>query len=320
MARKIADTKKMTHEEWIELRKSSIGGSDSSVCVNMNQYSSLITLYADKMGVSKEKETTEAMRLGTDLEAYVAERFCEKEDKKVRNDFGMYADDEYDFLTANIDRKVVGENAGLECKVMGSFNGYNLEAGEVPAHYYCQCQHYCMVMGFEKVYLAILVLQRGLFVNEIKRDDDFIAQMRQAEIDFWKNYVEKSIAPEPDGSESSIETLKEMYPTATKETELAIPGLDRMIQDYKAFKELENEYKEKAERTKGIICAKLGTTEIGIGDMYGCSWKNQSKKGFDYKRLEAELPDIYKKYATVSEYRVFRTKQIIGGKSDSRRT
>ena len=73
MARKIADTKKMTHEEWVQLRKSSIGGSDSAICVNMNPYSGLITLYADKMGLSSEKETSEAMRLGTDLEAYVAE-------------------------------------------------------------------------------------------------------------------------------------------------------------------------------------------------------------------------------------------------------
>ena len=79
MPRKIVNTKKISHEEWLELRKKSIGGSDSAVCVGMNQYSSLITLYAEKKDLSKDKETSEAMRLGTDLEAYVAERFCEKE-------------------------------------------------------------------------------------------------------------------------------------------------------------------------------------------------------------------------------------------------
>ena len=310
MAKKIADTKKMTHEDWLALRKSSIGGSDAAACVNMNSYSSLITLYADKKGLSSEKETTEAMRLGTDLEQYVAERFMEKTGKKVRNDFGMYADDEYDFLTANLDRKVVGENAGLECKVMGSFNGYNLEIGEVPSHYYCQCQHYMSVMGFDKMYLAILVLQRGLYVNEINRDDDFIKQLRAAEIDFWQNYVMKNQVPEPDGSEASIETLKELYPKARPEAEISIPGLDTMILDYKAASQMEKEFKEKKEALKGKICTILGRNEIGLGMEYGCSWKNQSKMTFDDKRLKAEMPAIYAKYAKPSEYRVFRTKQM----------
>jgi len=30
MARKIVNTKKISHEEWLELRKKSIGGSDSA--------------------------------------------------------------------------------------------------------------------------------------------------------------------------------------------------------------------------------------------------------------------------------------------------
>lgn len=310
MARKIADTKNMTHEAWIELRKSSIGGSDAGTCVNMNQYSSLLTLYADKKGLSKDKETSEAMRLGTDLEAYVAERFCEKEGKKVRNDFFMYADDELDFLTANVDRRIVGENAGLECKTMGSFNGYNLEQGEIPSHYFCQCQHYMMVMGFDRMYLAVLVLQRGLYVIEVKRDDGFIKQLREAEIDFWINYVQKGKMPEPDGSDSSLDTLKELYPDARKGTEITVPGLDSLIRDYKAQKAMADEYKEKAERSKAIICSRLGTAEAGIGLEYGCSWKNQSKTSIDEKRLKAEHPEIYSQYAKVSDYRVFRTKTL----------
>lgn len=312
MPRKIADTKKMTHEEWLALRKSSIGGSESGTCVNMNPYSSLITLYADKKGLSKEKETSEAMRLGTDLEAYVAERFCEQEGKKVRNDFSMYADDEYDFITANIDRKVVGENAGLECKTMGSFNGYNLEAGEIPSHYYAQCQHYMMVMGFDRMYLAILVLQRGLYVVEVERNDDFIKKLREAEIDFWTNYIEKDIIPPADGSDASMDTLKELYSDARKDSEITIPGLDQMIRDYKAMGEMEKEYKERKLAIQGKICTILGLNDVGIGNEFGCSWKKQSKtSGYDMDRLTRDYPNInVDKYKKISEYRVFRTRKL----------
>ena len=310
MPRKIADTKKMTHEEWLELRKSSIGGSDAAATVSMNPYSSLISLYADKKGLSKDKETSEAMRLGTDLEAYVAERFCEKEGKKVRNDFFMYADDEYDFLTANVDRRIVGENAGLECKTMGSFNGYNLEGEEIPPHYYCQCMHYMSVMGFEKMYLAILVLQKGLYVFTIDRDEDFINSLRAAEVEFWTHNIMNDIMPAPDGSESSLDTLKELYPEGQKNTEIAIWGLDPMVRDYRAFKSLEKEYHDKAEELKARICAKLGDNEVGVGDNFGCSWKNQTKPNISPAKLKARYPKIYKELVEISKFRVFRTRNL----------
>ena len=311
MARKIADTKKMTHDQWVQLRKSSIGGSDAAICVNMNPYAGSLSLYADKMGLSKEKETSEAMRLGTDLEQYVAERFMEKTGKKVRNDFAMYADDDYDFLTANIDRKVVGENAGLECKVMGSFHGYNFENGDVPSHYYCQVQHYMMIMGFDMVYLAILVLQRGLYVIEIKRDDDFIKQLREAEIAFWTTYVMQERMPEPDG-ESDFDTLKQLYPREMPSSEIIVSGLDRMVTDYKSVKSIADDYAKQAESIKARICQKLGRNEVGIGVQYGVSWKTQSKtSGYDMARLQADYPNVdINKYKKISEYRVFRTKDL----------
>ena len=316
MARKIADTKKISHDEWLKLRKCSIGGSDSATCVNMNPYSDLLTLYANKKGLSKDKETNEAMRLGTDLEAYVAERFTEKTGKKVRNDFFMYADDEYDYITANIDRRIVGENACLECKTMGSFSGYNLETGEIPSHYFCQCQHYMMVLGFNMVYLAILVLQRGLYVIEVKRDDDFIKSLREAETGFWTQYIMQDKMPDPDGSDSSLDTLKHLYAKGYKDSEITIPGLDRMITQYKAIKEVADDYSKQAERIKAQICQKLGKNEIGLGVAYGCSWKTQSKtSGYDMARLQADYPSInIDKYKKVSEYRVFRTKDLTKAK------
>jgi predicted phage-related endonuclease len=253
------------------------------------------------------------MRLGTDLEEYVAKRFCEETGKRVINDLFMYMDDEYDFMTANIDRKIIGEKAGLECKTMGSFNGYNLESGEYPTHYAVQCQHYMMVLGWERMYLAILVLQRGLFVFEVERDDEFIKSLREAEIDFWTNYVEKSRIPAPDGSEASLETLRQLYPEEKPNTEIAIPGLDRLIRDYKAMSEMAKDYQKRAEAVKQLICEKLGDNAVGIGDDFGCSWKKQSKVSVSPKRLKEKYPAIFKELAEVSEYRVFRTRNLKKG-------
>ena len=309
MARKLVNTKEISHDEWLILRKKSIGGSDAGAVMGMNQYVSAITLYADKMGLSKEKETTEAMRLGNDLEEYVAQRFCEQTGKKVRRDNFMWMHDEYDFITANVDREVIGENAGLECKTMNSFADYDLEGGECPAHYFCQCQHYMMVKGYDKMYLAILVFQRGIYIIEVERDDDFIKQMLQEEVSYWVNHIEAKQMPAPDGSDDSIETVKTIYPDGF-EGEVQLWKADEKIKKFRELGELIKTLEKQQNEIKAELCYELGDATVGMGDNYACSWKNQSKTTVDAKLLKSKYPAIYENVKKTSEYRVFRTKEI----------
>ena len=310
MARKLADKKTLTHEGWLELRKSSIGGSEIAAILGMNPYSSAITVYADKHDLSKPIVENEAMREGRELEWYVADRYMEKTGKKVRNDFYVYADDEYDYMTANIDRRIVGENAGLECKrMLFSANDYNFEAGEVPKMYYVQCQWYCMIFGFDHMDFAVWVPGKGVYVVTIPRNDDFISDMRSRAIDFWENNVLAHRMPVPDGSEASIETLKEIYPKPVENTSVMIPGLDKMVSDYKELNKMAQEYTKRADQIKADICRKIGTNEVAIGNDYECSWKMTSRTGFDKDRLKADHPEIYSKYVTKTSYRKFGAKK-----------
>lgn len=308
MARKLVNTKEITHDQWLALRRQSLGGSDSGICVNMNQYESLIELYSKKKGLVKDTEDNEAMRQGRDLEQYVADRFMEATGKKVINDHFMYLDDEYDFISANFDRKVVGESAGLECKTMNSFNGYNLAAGEIPEHYYCQLQHYCMVMNWTHIYIGILVYQRAFYWHKVDRNDDFIKTLREAETAFWTQYMMQDRIPEPDGSESSIATLKELYPHGYKDVAITVPSLDRRVRDYYEKKSIADDFSKQAEQIKASICKDLGKAEIGLGVDYGVTWKNQSRtSGYDMDRLQRDYPNIdISKYKKITEFRQFR--------------
>lgn len=311
MARKLVNVKEISHDEWLDLRKKSIGGSDAGAVMGMNQYVSAITLYADKMGLSKPKETNEAMRLGNDLEEYVAQRFCEMTGKKVRRDNFMWMHDEYDFITANVDREIVGENAGLECKTMSSFADYDLEGGECPAHYYCQCQHYMMVKGYDKMYLAILVFQKGVYILEVERNDEFIAEMLQSEITFWRENIEKKQMPAPDGSDNSIDTLNEIYPEGFEGTvQILSHDDDAKIKKFNELGDLIKKLQGQQDEIKAQICAELGPAAYGEGKEYACSWKNQSRASVSTKKLKELYPNIYAELVNVSEYRVFRTKKI----------
>ena len=309
MARKLINTKEISHEQWLTLRKKSIGGSDAGALMDMNPYQSPVSLYADKKGLSKDKESNEAMRLGNDLEDYVARRWMKKTEKKVRADNFMYQHDEYDFITANIDRDVVGENAGLECKTMSGFAKYDLENGEVPAQYYAQCQHYMLVKGYDKMYLAILVFQRGIYCLEVERNEEFIKELLAAEIDFWTNYIEKDQMPPPDGSDASMEAIKQIYPSDIN-SQMQLPNADAEIRRYleleKAIKDIEEEKK----KIQAQLCARLGDTGVGIDTEYACSWKSQARTSVDSAKLKKEFPEVYEKCKKTSEFRVFKAKKV----------
>ena len=50
-------------------------------------------------------------------------------------------------MIANVDRLIVGENAGLECKTTSAYNAKEWDGDEVPAQYILQVQHYMAVTG-----------------------------------------------------------------------------------------------------------------------------------------------------------------------------
>ena len=192
---------------------------------------------------------------------------------------------------------------------MSGFAKYDLEDGEVPAQYYAQCQHYMMVKGYDKMYLAILVFQRGIYCLEVERNEEFIKELLAAEIDFWTNYIEKDQMPPPDGSDASMEAIKQIYPSDIN-SQMQLPNADAEIRRYlelgKAIKDIEEEKK----KIQAQLCARLGDTGVGIDTEYACSWKSQVRASVDSAKLKKEFPEVYEKCKKTSELRVFKAKKV----------
>lgn len=60
-------------------------------------------------------------------------------------------------MIANVDRTVIGENAGLEIKTAGVSQYKKWKGDEIPDAYYCQCLHYMAVTGADYWYIAVLL-------------------------------------------------------------------------------------------------------------------------------------------------------------------
>ena len=310
MAKKIINTKDISREEWLEIRRNSLGGSDSASACGVSPWKSPLELWCEKEGMVPDKESNEAMRRGVYLEEYVAQRFEEETGKKVRRDNHMYADDHFPCLTANIDRVIVGENAGLECKTMNDFSSkdYDIESGEIPVQYYYQLQHYMMVMGWQYMYIAFSTNFKFVWLK-VDRNEDFIRDMKQKELDFWYNYVVKRQRPEADGSDSAMETLTRLYPEERPDS-VTYFDFDALGERYQQLSDMANRIKKEKEDIKSRICDSMQDAELGLSGGYKASWKTQTKESIDTKRFKADHPDLWEIYKTTSTSRVFRLSEI----------
>ena len=310
-AQVLVKTLNIDRNEWLEYRRKGVGGSDAAAIIGLDRYRSPFDVYADKLGLRPEIPDNEAMRQGRDLEQYVAERFMEATGKKVRRRNAVLQHPEHHWMLANIDRWVVGENAGLECKTTSVLNRCKFSQGEFPPNYYVQCVHYMAVTGAERWYLAVLVLNKAFHVFTIERDEAEVQALIAAEKDFWENHVLKQIPPTPDGSESTSEIIKQLFPEAREREEVALYGHEEKIQQYLELDARVKELTQERDAIKQELQLALADVEIGRAQGYIVEWKNQIRQTLDTQRLKTEQVEIYEKYLKPAQtVRIFKVKEV----------
>jgi len=301
-------TEGLSHQDWLALRQKSIGGSDAAAIIGLNPWSTPYSVWADKTDRLPPKEDNEAMRQGRDFEDYVASRFTEATGKKARRANAVFKNPDYPFAHANIDRMIVGEDAGLECKTTSVLNLKKFKDGEYPDSYYVQCMHYMAVTGLKKWYLAVLVLNQGFYWYEINRSEEEINSLMEQEADFWE-YVKTDKEPPADGFDVTTDAIKTVYADSSDGI-VNLFGRENLIKEYYAQKENEKAIQSKIEEIKQTLMMDLGENETGTVGAYKVTWKPQSKWTFDHKKFAEEHTDMdLEKYFKTSSFRKFDIKE-----------
>ena len=283
-------TKGMTREEWLAERRKSIGGSDAAGIIGLSKWSSAYSVWADKTGRLPDKEETEAMRLGTDLEDYVAKRWAAEKGKNVIRNNHIIKNPKYPFAHANIDRAVKGERAGLECKTTSTLDVKQFHGTEFPEQYYAQCVHYLAVTGWDKWYLAVLVYGRGFYTYELQRDEAEIKALMDAEADFWE-CVKNDTPPAVDGSDATTDALTAIYTESVPGT-VELFGREKLLDEYEQIVRQQKALAERREEIENTIKADLGNNERGLCGKYAISWKTQQRSTLNSKALQAAHPEL----------------------------
>ena len=299
----------MSREDWLAERRKSIGGSDAAAVCGLSKWESPYSVWANKRGLTPEKEQTEAMRQGRDLEGYVAERFCEGTGLKVRRENAILINPKYPFAHANVDRMIVGEDAGLECKFTSSLNIKRFKDVEFPEDYYVQCVHYLAVTGCLRWYLAVLVAGRAFYMFELKRDEDEIKSLMDQEAEFWHGYVETGTEPPIEGSEATAETIDAIYLSdAGGDCDLSLYESD--LKTYLNLGEKISNLKHEREEIANNIKLYMKDDRYGFSTIASVSWTSSVRERFDVASFKRDHPGVYSRYIKTSPVRTFRISAI----------
>lgn len=307
----ITKVKTASREEWLKLRSQYIGGSDAAAVVGLNPFSSPYALWAEKTGQIPCFAGNLATEVGTFLEEFVAQKFAAETGKKVRKCNQSFLNSDYPFAIANIDREIVGEDAGLEIKTTSELNMKKFKGGEYPANYYCQCVHYMAMTGKQRWYLAVLIGNRDFRWFTIERDEAEIAALMGAEADFWE-LVKNRTPPVADGSRATTDAIKTIFAESSEDTvdlTLKLPALLQYIDLDKQIAELETLRDEAANRIKSF----MGEAGGGECDGYRVSWKSSTRRTFDSKKFAKENPGLdLTGYYKETSARTFRVTEMKG--------
>ncbi|EEL0866972.1 hypothetical protein G9H84_002356 [Listeria monocytogenes] len=307
----LTSIKDMDRTQWLLTRRQGIGGSDAGIIMGLNKYKTAFELWLDKTGqILPDESAGEAAYWGNQMEEVVAKEFEKRTGKKVRRSNMMYQHPEHDFMLANVDRFIVGEDALLECKTASAYLAKEWESDEVPATYLVQIQHYLAVTGKSKAYVAVLIGGNKFIWKEIERDEELINQIIAFELDFWETNVKGQLAPALDGSSAAEKYLKDRF-AKSEDKQIILP---KTFNEYLTERaNLERDIKLLETRKKEIdnnIKGHMESAEKALSDNYEVSWKSMTSKRVDTKKLKEKFSDIYLTVLMESHSRKFTVKEI----------
>lgn len=307
-------------------RTQGIGGSDAAAVLGISPHKTPLRVYQEKLGLCEPEPETPAMRWGKLLEDAVADEYAHVTGRKVRRRNVTLRHEDHPFLTAHIDRDVVGGKRILEVKTANAFAHEWGPAGtdEIPPAYVVQVQHYLAVTDNDVCDVAALIGGQDFRLYEVQRDDDLIRMMLDEEVRFWREHVEPRVPPAPSSAAECSERWRRAVIgstiTANEAFLLDVQDLVVLKAQAKANKRMQDELRRR-------IFSALGDHEAAVDETGSLvvTWKNRKQfdvaafvqafpelsedprfRRFDPALLKAQQPTVHRQFVTTSDTRVLR--------------
>ena len=296
-------------------RKTYLGGSDIAALLGGNPNKTPLDVFYEKVGdgfVAKVPDAAQQrrMRRGKKLEPYVLEMLQDEHAINVVARNCRYADNTYRFLAAEIDFEWTHAGEDLVCngeiKTVHPFAAGqwgDADSEDVPMQYAAQSMYGLMITGRPMCQYAVLFGADDLTLYHVERDEELIENIRKTAVDFWRNHVQTGTPPPP----RTFEDLKRLWPKDSGKAFAADSDFKLLVEAYQIAKGGVEKAKSLADDARFAILSTMRdcTTALVDGKKV-CTYKSQKSHRFDTDRFKIDHGDLYKEYASESEFRVLR--------------
>ena len=304
----VGKTTEMTHQQWLDMRKKSVGGSEIAAALGLSRWRSPFDVWAEKTGhVTRKDELTDAMRFGTLLEPVIRKEFARRNGLEVCECPYILAHKDYPFMTCNLDGYVKlpdGSCAVLEIKTANTFASDDWANMGAPIEYVMQVQYYLAITQMRFAYLAVLIGSSDYRQVIIERDDEVIAVIIEKLKDFWK-MVETNTPPPVRGMDNNI--LASLYPNSRTTVMALGKEHEAILTQYEEAKKAMDEAKKLKEDAEAKLKALMQDNEVACCGEYKVSWKSSSRTTFSSDKAKELLNmEQIKSCMVESSVRTFR--------------
>ena len=301
-------------DDWLELRRAGIGGSDIGAIIGLNPYSSPLKVYKQKVeGIREDLSDNVFVKKGKELEDliltnYVKPYFKDKGYEVDKPDF-MIINSDIPFFRANVDGLAYRfgipyqDNIIVEIKWVSEYAEVNWNKpvyNGVPASYYAQVQLYMAVTGIKKAIICAL-FDKNWEMNyfEIPRDEMFIMELINKGRDFYQYNMLMKMPPK-----LSYEIDKEDVTKAIKETPKDLKPnaeMTRYVEKYLANAEKIKDAEYIQSQLKDIILDLANSGNCPDDATHRVKTSVVTSHRFNSSKFKEDHPDLYEQYCEDSE-------------------
>jgi putative phage-type endonuclease len=289
------------HPDWLEARKTGIGGSDVAAILGLSRWKTPLAVYQEKRGEIPPQPDSEPMRWGRYLEPVVRQAYADETGREVRLPTELIRHPTHDFMIANIDGVVVDEERLFEAKTARSADGWG-EPGtdQIPQAYLLQVQHYMKVTALPITDVAVLIGGSDFRLYEVRADHELQDMLVDAEREFWRA-VQAAEPPEP---VSYADVIARWGRASRADLVMADDDTLRALLRLRDLKAERERIEQDEEAEKALVLKSLGEcdTLVGTDGKTLATWKAQKgAQRFDAAALKAEHPALHAQFLRVGE-------------------
>lgn len=236
----LVDCRFVTTSEWEQIRRFSIGGSDSGIIMGKSHYRSERELWLDKMGkyhTLKDPGRDYLFAYGHAVEDFVLEKLAGLLGAKRYPEHRMFRNKECPFLSVNMDGILVLPSGALTVAEAKTAIRWKMEDWNtaLPEDYGCQLNHYMGNMNDPRLITADIGCVFGGLPSEwashhVVKDQAACDAQMEAEIRWWNDYILAEKMPplsgDPEMDKRAVFLNTDFKVKENKEIDLPFSDLD----------------------------------------------------------------------------------------------